>query len=148
VQREPTVGMDLTTDHPTADAKVVRFSRRRPRPESHLDLSDDEDPTDAASVEVTHKPVAEEASSLAVEFRLWKNPGLSFRYSVHGPSAWAAPLCAVVLADAIVVLSIAPNLILSPVAPTWARVALAAALGGMVLITGSAVLLYLMRRKP
>jgi hypothetical protein len=142
--------MDLTTDpkpHPTPAAKVVRLARRRPRPEGHLDLTDDEDPTDAASIEVTRNPVAE-ASSLAFEFRIWKALALSFRYSVHGPAAWAAPLCAVVLADAIVVLSIAPNLILSSAAPTWARVALAASLGGMVLITGSAVLLYLMRRKP
>lgn len=138
--------MDLSAEGPSPDAKVVQLASRRQQPEGHMDLSETEYPSESANLDVS-RTVWPEASSLAFEFHIWKAVGVSFKYNVHGPAAWAAPLCTVVLANAILAASVVPRLILASTASDSLRMSVAATSGGFALVAGTLILLHLLRKK-
>jgi hypothetical protein len=146
VQREPTLNnMDLGAERPSIDAEVIELAKRRPQPEDPYDFAGKEKPSSQAAIQVTS--TVAEASNLVVELHVFKAVGASFRHTVHGPVAWAAPLCTVILANAILAASIMPRLILGNTASDSIRTAVAATSGGVTLLAGTLILLYLLRNK-
>jgi hypothetical protein len=101
-----------------------------------------EDPSPAAAVTV-HRHA--ESSDFGLAIHLWKLARIDVRYHVRGPVSWAAPLCAVVVAEGILA-ALMTRLLLSPATPDGTRIAVGAAFGGVALATGIGVPLYLLRR--
>jgi hypothetical protein len=141
--------MDLTSDPaqatPTPGAKIASWARRRRPPVRSIELADEEDPSEAGNVAV-HRQQNRESSNLSLMIRVWKAIHISLDYDVHGPDSWFAPLYAVVLMAAVLVALVVPTFIL----PEWAsgpmRVAVSAAFGGAVLLTGILTLCCLRRK--
>jgi hypothetical protein len=140
MQKDPMVGMDLTSDpqqsRPSPDAKVAWWARRSRKNDDILDLTDSEAPSRLSSVKV-RRTVYREASTLALDLRIWKVVQLRFGYNLQGPLSVAASLCAVVLLLAIVAALLVPHGALPAVAVC----------SGLVLVGGVVVLLYRLRAK-
>lgn len=149
MQMDPLAGLDLTSDpahaNPSPGANPACFSQSCPRAPESIDLTDQEVPTEAATVQA-HRIQIREHSTVTVECGLWP-PRLKFKYEVEGPLSWAAPLSAVVLLSSIGAAVFIPHLALPTDAPPVLHFVASAASGLVYLVAGT-LLLCLLRMRP
>jgi hypothetical protein len=155
MQRDQVAGLDLTSDPAEADpspaAKIARMARRRRPPEGDLDLTDHEDPSDAATLKV-RRSSSSEGGTVTFTVRIWKAVHTEVEFKVWGPVSWAGAHCVFVLVLAIAAALITPRLLLPHAAAASLQVAVAVGtwaavmVGATLLMVALGVLTYWLRR--